>query len=100
MEMTRILMTLRFHGTSWLIQVNPSIVYLILFGTMVFAPLAESPELIQAKLGHSFSLSGDNCVSIDCVKEKIRDICKEDYTTTDRPLFLNCMFILILQSIL
>ena len=53
-----------------------------------------SPELIQAKQEHSFSLTGDDCVSVDCVKEKIRNVCEEDHTTTDRPLFLNCYGIL------
>jgi hypothetical protein len=87
-------MTLRFHGISWLNQVNPSIVYIILLGITVFLPILESPDLIQAKLGYSFSLSGDHCVSIDCVKEKVRYMCKEDYITTDRPAFLNCYGIL------
>lgn len=49
----------------------------------------ESPELIQAKQEHSFYLTGDNCVSVDCVKEKIRYLCE----TGQQPRWIDCIVI-------
>jgi len=87
-------MTRRFHGIRWLKQVNPSIVYIILLGIIVFPPVLESPELIQAKQEHSFSfsLADDNCVSVECVKEKMQTFCEKD--SPERPVFINCYLIL------
>jgi hypothetical protein len=49
----------------------------------------ESPELIQTKQEHSFSLTGDNCVSVDCVKVKIRYLCE----TGQQPRWIDCIVI-------
>ena len=58
--------------------------------SFVFASIGS----VQAEHEHSFyfSLQPDNCVSIDCVKEKIRLSC--DKEPVERPVYIYCYNIL------